>query len=104
MSEQQGQILIAAIKSINNHEKTDPALKRRIKKRLFTINGEEKLLADNVPVVYRESYFDKINEVHSDMGHPGVTKTFAQINLLYACIPRAIVEYHIKTCSICNLR
>ena len=49
-----------------------------------------------------ENYYDHINEVHDDMGHPGITKTLDQINLQYACIPRSIVEYHIKPCCFCN--
>ena len=59
---------------------------------------------------YIEEYFkDKpnstgLNKIHSDMGHPGVHKSVAQINLQFSCIPRCVVEYHIKTCSICNLR
>ena len=97
LNKKQGDILIAAIKSINQNEKTDPKLKRRIKSRIFTLNDKEELLCDNRPVVYIENYFDKINEIHSDMGHPGITKTFDQINLQYGCIPRTIVEYHIKT-------
>ena len=54
--------------------------------------------------MFMDNYYDKINEVHSDMGHPGVTKTTDQINLQFSCIPIAVIEYHIKTCSICNLR
>ncbi len=104
LNKKQGALLIDAIRSINQNQKIDPTMRRRIKTRLYTINDKDELLCDNKPVIYIENYYEKINEVHSDMGHPGVTKTFDQINLQYACLPRKIVEYHIKTCSICNLR
>jgi hypothetical protein len=60
LNKEQGNTLIAAIKSINKNEKTDPGIKRRIKNRLFTLNDKEELLCDNVPVVYVENYFDNL--------------------------------------------
>ena len=104
LNKMQGEMLKSSIKSLANNEKIKPDLKKRIKKRGFTLNEHDVLLCDGLLVVFMEEYYDKINEVHSDMGHPGVQKSAAQINLQYSCIPRNVVEYHIKTCSICNLR
>ena len=68
------------------------------------MNDQDELLCNNLPVVFMENFFEKINEIHSDMGHPGVTKTNDQIHLQESCNPRAVIEYHIKTNSKCNLR
>ena len=100
----QGDLIIAALKSIANNEKTDASLKKRIKKINFSLNDNGELYCENKPVVFMENFFDKLNEIHSDMGHPGVTKTTDTVNLAYSCVPRVVIEYHIKTCSICNLR
>ena len=104
LNKKQGEMLKSAIKSLENNEKIEAGMKKRIKKRGFTLNEQDELLCDGSPVVFMENYYDKINEVHSDMGHPVVQKSTAQINLQFSCIPRNVVEYHIKTCSICNLR
>ena len=100
----QGEMIKEAIKKVASNQKIDPAVKKRIKTRGFSLNDQDELLCNNLPVVFMENYFEKINDIHSDMGHPGVTKTNDQIHLQYSCIPRAVIEYHIKTCSICNLR
>ena len=40
----QGDMIIAAIKTMNQNKKTNPQLKRRIKTRTFTLNDNEELL------------------------------------------------------------
>ena len=55
LNKQQGAILIATIKSINQNGKIDPSMRRRIKTRLFTIKDKEELLCDNKPVIYMEN-------------------------------------------------
>jgi hypothetical protein len=113
LTKAQGDIIVSAIKTIEINQqnsptkqpkKVDPAIKKRIKNRNFTINEKDELLCSNVPVVYMDNYFEKINEIHSKMGHPGVTKTVDQIHLQFSCIPRVVVEYYIKVCSKCNLK
>ena len=61
------------------------------------MNDQDEFLRNDQPIVFMENHFEKINEIHSDMGHPGVSQTNEQIHLQYSCFPRAVIEYHIKT-------
>ena len=47
LNKKQGALLIDAIRSINQNQKINPAIRRRIKTRLFTINDKDELLCDN---------------------------------------------------------
>jgi hypothetical protein len=53
LNKKQGALLIVAIRRFNQDQKIDPAIRRRIKTRLFTINDkDELLLRSNVNFVY----------------------------------------------------
>jgi hypothetical protein len=62
-------IIKEAIKKVASNRKIDPAVKKRIKSRGFSLNDQDELLCNNLPVVFMENFFEKINEIHSDMGH-----------------------------------
>ena len=97
ISKEEGQLIIDAIIKINKNETIDPAFKRRIKKRNFTIkeeNNDHVLYCNDKKVVYAENFYDVLNTVHSvEMGHPGVIKTVHHLKDYYSCIPRPAVEY-----------
>ena len=69
LNKTQGEMIKESIKKIASNEKTDPAVKKRIKTRGFSLNDQDELLCNNLQVVFMENYFEKINEIHSDMGH-----------------------------------
>ena len=52
LNKQHGEIIISAIHGMNRNDKVNPALKKRIKNRLFTLNVNNDLLCNNLPIVY----------------------------------------------------
>ena len=90
-----------------------PNFKHFIKEKFCIIkseNGEEVLgrkinNTDVLQVGIYENYFDIIYNIHSNLrGHCGEDKTYEQVKLRYACIPRVAINAFIKFCPICNCK
>jgi hypothetical protein len=105
-----GDKLIQNIKKINNNEKVDNDIKKRIRKRNFIIIEDilyqtSENNNNNLKVVFVENLFETLQKVHCEYrGHLGVQRTDQLIKNQYACVPRGVIQYFIKTCPVCSLK
>jgi hypothetical protein len=58
----------------------------------------------NSPVVTKEELFDKISRCHTNVGHSGRDKTWAEVRANYSGVKFSMIDLFLKTCTSCSQR